>query len=116
MTYDPIFRNNPLMDITCRMYSEMVFNDTYEQYIPPHILRGLIRYRDEHIPVGSFLEAVLSNNLTGALASADEYSLYSLPFIHRWIRENMHKIAWGSRILYDQWIQLPAKPLTLHTS
>ena len=39
---------------------------------PTWIRGSLIRYYDDHIPVGHFLTAVLSNNLFGAMARADQ--------------------------------------------
>ena len=40
--------------------------------VPAHMVDGLVLYVEDGIPPGSFLLAVLENNLAGAAALADE--------------------------------------------
>jgi hypothetical protein len=49
--------------------------------VPPHMWEGLTTYFVHHIPVGSFMTALLSNDLMGAAGRADAENLRS---IGRW--------------------------------
>jgi len=43
----------------------------YLEPLPPHMRPGILRYLNDGIIPGSFLKAVLENDLVGALAAAD---------------------------------------------
>jgi len=60
--------------------------------IPTAILESLNLYHREGIPTGGFLEAVLANDLTGAIGRADENSLNALRSIVRHIYVEMPSV------------------------
>ena len=49
--------------------------------VPGHIVEGLARYVVEGKPTGSFLRAVLTNDLRGAFQRADDVNLKAIPEI-----------------------------------
>lgn len=60
-------------------------------------IESLDRYRLHKIPTGSFLRAVLENDLTEALSRADAESLENLKEIHMYIYNRLPSDIWGSR-------------------
>lgn len=72
--------------------------------IPLVLVGALFRYLNDHIQPGSFLRAVLSNDLFLAISYADEDAKRSLPalvgFIHNFVPHDMY----GSRELVNNWI------------
>jgi hypothetical protein len=58
---------------------------------------ALQRYQDHRMHPGSFLEAVLSNDLQGAISYADHESLEQLPHIARHVFSRMSSGLCGSR-------------------
>ena len=81
--------------------------DTDEKYptIPPLIRAGLRRYADEHMGTGSFLTAVLENNLSEAIIRADVFSLAAIKdivmYVHWEIPGNCH----GSPEAVNAWLK-----------
>lgn len=57
---------------------------------------ALARYSEKRIPPGTFLKAVLTNDLTAALRSADSESIENLPKIFRCVWEALPSNIWGS--------------------
>ena len=72
--------------------------------IPPTLLEGLVRYRDNRIATGGFLRAVLANDLSDAVFRADDESLGAIGQLVRWIREELPVEAWGTRERVDLWL------------
>ncbi len=72
--------------------------------LPNHMQDGMRRYIEKGIPPGSFLEAVLSNDLMGALAKADATNQYALPAYGRYIYNNVPSACHGSSEKVDAWI------------
>lgn len=68
-------------------------------------LGGLVRYRDEHCPTGSFIRAVLENNLMEALGRADEENLRDIMEICRFLYWNMPSVCYGSPKKVEMWLQ-----------
>ena len=60
-------------------------------------IQSLDRYQHHKIPTGSFLRAVLENDLTEALGRADAESLANLKEIHMYIYNHLPSDIWGSR-------------------
>jgi hypothetical protein len=67
---------------------------------PFDVMRSLELYRDRGVPVGDFLEAVLSNNLAQAFGHADEQNCEALGHIVAWVWNNLPTNIWGSREAY----------------
>lgn len=72
--------------------------------IPPLVLRGLEKYRDERAPVGSFLTAVLGNDLHEAVARADVDSMAALKDIGFYLHWEMPPKCWGSPEKVAAWL------------
>lgn len=64
--------------------------------VPLHLHEGLARYLAEGVPTGSFLEAVLSNDLLGAVAHGDDDSRRAIAAIVQWLYAYAPARAWGS--------------------
>lgn len=69
-----------------------------------HIKESLKRYVENKTPTGGFLEAVLSNDLVGAIGRADSENINRLPEIVRYIYNTLPSNCWGSREKVVQWL------------
>lgn len=69
------------------------------------VLESLQRYEDDHIPTGSFLRAVLENDLMEAVARADDDNKISLVAICRYVYNEMPVRCWGSRAKVRAWLE-----------
>ncbi len=72
--------------------------------VPPHLVAALQRYAEHRIPTGSFLRAVLENDLSGAVARADEESLRALPNIVSYVHWELPGPCWGSPATVSEWL------------
>lgn len=54
-------------------------------------------YQNDKIPPGSFIRAILENDLGQALSRADKDSLKNLKEIHSFVYNNLPGNIWGSR-------------------
>jgi hypothetical protein len=64
----------------------------------------LWRYYNRHCPTGSFLEAVICNDLREACALADDKNLWILPVIVAWLYNHAPGGCWGSSEKYEAWV------------
>lgn len=64
-------------------------------YVPPHTRGGIIRWIENGIPPGSFLEAVLENDLKQAFGNADEENSRHLRSIIAWFYNYAPTRCWG---------------------
>ncbi len=76
----------------------------YEQ-INPRIIASIRRYADEHCPTGPFLQAVLSNNLVGACARADNDNIRVIPEIVKYVYNEIPGSCWGSPEKVKAWLE-----------
>lgn len=74
--------------------------------VPAHTLAGLVAYRDAGMPVGDFLHAVLTNDLSEAVCRADDANLPALSDIVHWVRENLPASAYGSKKNVEAWLEM----------
>jgi hypothetical protein len=74
--------------------------------VPAHIKESIDRYVYHHIAPGSFVTAVLSNDLAGALRTADENSLRGLRDIVRYIHSEIPNSCHGSKSKVTKWKHL----------
>jgi hypothetical protein len=72
--------------------------------INPVLLKRLAEYRDYGCPVGSFLQAVISNDLRRAISCADEYNRSTLYHLVSWMYNEFPSPLWGSEEKYSTWI------------
>ncbi len=71
--------------------------------IPDHVLPGLARWLVNGIVPGSFLEAMLSNDLRGVMQSADDENLQRIPDIWNFLYMEIPSSAWGSHERMVKW-------------
>jgi len=73
--------------------------------LPEHMQESMRRYIEEGARPGSFLSAVLENNLVRAFSRADEInSIYMINFA-RFLYNEAPLDAWGSEQAVRDWIQ-----------
>ncbi len=65
-------------------------------HVPPRVKVDLEAWAADARPVGQFLEAVLSNDLRGAIDRADPEHLYALPAIMTFVCSRMPIGSYGS--------------------
>ena len=73
----------------------------------------LLRYLTGHVPTGSFLEAVISNDLRESCARADDDNMWQLPIIVAYLYNEAPTGSWGSRENYIRWLQMRADPAAI---
>lgn len=76
----------------------------YEQ-LPEHIRGGMRRYIESGIEPGSFLTAVLCNDLMGALGKADEINRERLWDICAFLYNEAPSACFGSVEAFQSWVQ-----------
>src|SRR5688572_29473527 len=80
-------------------------DETLKQYrVPEHIHDGLIAYVTQGRKPGSFLLAVLSNNLRGSMMHADPETKAALPQIVAWLTWEVNATCWGSFEVVQAWL------------
>jgi len=72
--------------------------------IPPHMMARLRAYLDNHEPVGDFLTAVLTNNLSDACSRADDTNIEIIPVYAAYLYNNAPAAAWGSPAKLKAWL------------
>lgn len=73
--------------------------------LPEAFQGGIQRYIVDRIEPGSFLCAVLCNDLFDAIARADDEALASLPAIVAWIYNEAPANSHGSRECVTEWLK-----------
>jgi len=73
--------------------------------IPQYTLDSLTRYVEHGIPPGSFLCAVLENNLFSAVGRADKANLAALPEIVKYVYNEVPSPAWGNSKAVSDYIE-----------
>jgi hypothetical protein len=68
-------------------------------------MEALNRYVEHHIPTGSFLNAVLENNLKESIQRADEENLAALVSIVAYCYNEIPGPCWGSKEHVNRWIR-----------
>ena len=72
--------------------------------IKPATRRGLDRYARDHCPVGSFLRAILENDLMHAVGRADTDNLAALTEIVQYVHWEMPSNCHGSKAAVVAWL------------
>jgi hypothetical protein len=75
--------------------------------IPDHLHDGLVRYFADGILPGSFLQAVLCNDLTQTVKRGDRSSLAALPPLVEFLLWVAPMTAWGTRNNVLAWTTTP---------
>ena len=72
--------------------------------IPVHMVEALERYIQKRIKPGSFLTAVLSNDLFGACGRADSDNAQILPAYAAYLYNEAPAACWGSVEKVQNWL------------
>jgi hypothetical protein len=73
--------------------------------IPEATAEGLARYLDQHIRPGSFLSAVLCNDLKESLGCADDENAANLQALVAYLYNEVPSAAWGSPEKFAAWLE-----------
>ena len=71
--------------------------------IRPQIRAALDRWAEKGGSTGSFIQAVLSNNLVDAVGRADDENLVALPAIVAYVYNELPSGSWGSPSKVKSW-------------
>lgn len=74
-------------------------------YIPKRMDGAIRRYIDKGIIPGSFLSAVISNDLRAACEWADEVNLKNLPAYIGYFYNESPSLCWGSAKIMKRWVK-----------
>ena len=80
------------------------FEWDYFSKVPEHTQGALTRYFLYAFEPGSFLRAVLSNDLYSSVARADTFNQPALADIVKWLIDNAPDGSWGHEDYYQEWI------------
>lgn len=72
--------------------------------VPEHLQEGLVRYLVYRIAPGSFLLAVLENDLAGAINRGDEASVAGLQALVRFLYHHAPAVAYGGPQIVRTWL------------
>lgn len=87
-------------------------NTKFDQYnIPEHIRQSIELYIKKGIAPGSFLTAVICNDLKGAFMTADFINIRNLHNIVGYFYWEVPMTAWGSRETMEYWLRTKAGSL-----
>lgn len=73
--------------------------------IPEHCRDGLRLYVERGIPPGSFVTAVLENNLVEAFGRADHVNMGRIRDYADWLYNDAPSSSWGSPARVKAWIE-----------
>ena len=80
-----------------------------QYHVPDYMMDGLHLYLTQGIPPGSFLTAVLSNDLMGSVERADTNNRHALIGWVQLLYNEMPSFSWGSPEKVQQWIEHKTK-------
>lgn len=91
-----------------QMYRELLKSSD----VPDGLHDGLALYLARGIPPGSFLMAVLSNQLIQAVNRADDKCSAGLVALVQWLYHAAPAVSWGSESNVNEWITTRARTRT----
>lgn len=77
------------------------------------MLDSLLGYVNRRVPVGSFLAAVLENDLKGACEYADAENIANIPAFAAWLYAEAPSACWGSKEAVAAWSDIGRRELNL---
>ena len=86
------------------MTREELRAQAFRSGVPNHTVDTLVDYVFDRCPVGSFTEAVLSNDLKGSFMRADDINRDALFNIVSFLYSYATMDCWGSSEKYKAWI------------
>jgi hypothetical protein len=87
-----------------------MLDENYKSRIPQLTLEGIKNYVDNKIPTGSFLRAVLENNLLEAFKRADEGNISAMQEIVAYCYWEIPGNCWGSAEKVQEWLDSVDEP------
>jgi hypothetical protein len=78
-------------------------------YIPDRMMPAIQRYILHGIEPGHFLTAVITNNLTEAVARADDENMRNIPAFVAYFYNEAPRDCWGSEAKMNMWITQKAE-------
>ena len=90
----------PVTSFMEEKYEQMQDSHTY---VPEHIRDAVVRWVEHGINGGSFLNAVVTNDLREACGRADERNSIYLRSIVAWFYNYAPSNCWGSREVAESW-------------
>ena len=78
-------------------------------YIRDQMMEGIRDYIDHGVPCGSFLTAVICNDLKNAVGRADEENLRNLPAFVGYFYSEAPAPCWGSEEEMNAWMKMHAQ-------
>lgn len=82
------------------------YKETKYGVLPKRVHEGIHTYIDEHVRPGSFLRAVLANDLYTAVANADPESERCLPNIAKYVVNTVPRKARDTRKRVGKWMDM----------
>ena len=79
--------------------------------VPPHLHEGLVEYLAHRRPVGHFLTAVLSNDLTDACVRADPWTRAHIADVVQFLVNYAPANSWGSDKNVATWLASVSEPV-----
>lgn len=76
----------------------------YDSVPVDYMAGGLKRYVEHGMEPGSFMQAILCNDLMGAVSRADATNIQLIPAWCKWIHANLPGICYGSEERYEAWV------------
>lgn len=73
--------------------------------LPEHLRESLDAYIETGRPTGGFLEACICNELTLAIARADDDSLQAIPAVIGYLYNHAPTGSWGNRECMKAWLE-----------
>jgi hypothetical protein len=73
--------------------------------VPRHTQEAIERYLVDGLPAGSFLEAVITNNLFMSVGHADVANKQHLVSIVEWFAQRAPLESYGSKVAYTAWLR-----------
>ncbi len=94
------------MDANIRLYLEKKF-DANGDLLPDHMHQAMKMFLFDRIEPGSFLTAVLCNDLRGAIGRADHINKRKICDIVSFCMNVLPAVAWGSEDRVRSWLDQP---------
>jgi hypothetical protein len=92
-------------------YRKHLFNRLVECNVPDHLFEGLIEYLADRRPMGSFLTAIVSNDLMEACVRADPVNRYHICDVVLFLVNYAPADCWGSEKNVADWLAARSVPV-----
>ncbi len=85
------------------MVQDYIFRQEFR--VRAQMMEAIHRYIDDKIYPGSFLQAIISNNLKEAVGCADDDNLRNIPAFVSYFYNEAPTNCWGSKEIMASWIK-----------